>query len=269
MPDTIEDVEVEDRVSGTQESKDSKTGDNEIPLPKTSNKSGASSDGPEIDWETNSFAANITDQPTIDSKAAESDDIKAEEPSDKEKDAYMKDELDGDDSGKLSLEDLKLTAELVIELFDAVNSTAVGAWTKEKAERFELTATKRKTLTTILAKAFYRYQAKLGPIAALVIASLLYFGMTWKMGWDIKKAKKLDAEQEAIEKRKAKNMARKQAFRNIISSAIGQQTVSLKEIAKRMGRQTKDIKQHIKIMCDNGELFADHTKGIVQYRIAD
>jgi len=93
--------------------------------------------------------------------------------------------------------------------------------------------------------------------------------MTWKVGWDIRKEKQKTAEELAVEKRKAQNRAKKEAFRNIISAAIGQELVSLKDIANRMGKETKAIKRDIKIMCDQGVLFADHSKAVVQYRIAE
>jgi hypothetical protein len=225
-------------------------------------------EGVKIVWGTQSYQADFSTK-TADASQKKTNDLPAdsdvEKPTDQEIDAYMR---DSHEEEKLSLEDLRITAELVVELVDAVNSTAIGAWTKESSERFELENDKKRTLVTLLTKVFYIYQTKLGPLAGLVIAALLYFGMTWKAGWDVKKVKKEDEERKAIEERKARNRERIQKHRNRITSAIGLESLPMKKIATKMGVQVTEIKEHLKDMCDKGELFADHSEAIVKYKLA-
>lgn len=224
-------------------------------------------DSVKIVWGDQSFQSDFSTK-TADASQKKTNDLpdgEVEKPTDQEIDAYMRDTQEEE---KLSLEDLRITAELVVELVDAVNSTAIGAWTKESSERFELENNKKRTLVTLLTKVFYIYQTKLGPLAGLVIAALLYFGMTWKAGWDVKKIKKEDEERKAIEDRKAKNRERIQKHRNKITSAIGLESLPMKKIASKMGVNTTEIKEHLKDMCDKGELFADYSEPIVKYKIA-
>jgi len=264
-PKEQEQIQEEKQSKKTAEKKSS----NKTFEPQSSND-GVGEDGIQWDFSGTDFSELVNDQPPTSTATkadgdgtGEDEEITAEDEA-----AYLRGELD-EEEPQLSIEDLKVTAELVIELVDALNSTAVGAWTKEPAERFELTGSKKKTLIGILARVFFQYQAKLGPLAALIIASLLYFGMTWKAGWDIKKEKQEDAAKADLERRRKKQREKADKFRNKILAAVGPENITLKEIAKRMGKETVHIKRHIKILCDQGLLFADHSQGLVKYRLGE
>ena len=218
----IEDAEVIEDDSADQQSQEkTSSGPRGDYKPKESNTDLGEDD---IVWSDNDVT-DMLDEPPLQStaQAAEEDIV---EPTAEEKAAYMNGEYEEEEE-KLSLEDLRVTAELVIEMVDALNSTAVGAWVKEPSSTFELTEAKKKTLTGLLAKVFFRYQAKLGPVASLVIAMLLYFGMTWKMGWDIKKSKEEAAAQKIKEERQKKLQEKKERFRNRILAAIDIEKLSL------------------------------------------
>lgn len=244
-------------------------GKNSVPTPK----SGGGEDtheGVAIDWGDNSdFISQVTAAPTKEStaEAARPHEELSDEPTAAEKKEFLESDFNADEEG-LSEEDLFITAELVIEMFDGFNSIGVGAFAKEPSHKFELESSKKKTLTALLAKVFYRYQAKMGPVAALVIAALLYFGMTWKMGYDIRKEKKEDAAKAAIQAKKEKQRKRKEGFRNQILAAVDIESITLKEMGKRMNIDPPKLKDHVKTLCEQGLLFADHSKPIIHYRQA-
>ena len=119
--------------------------------------------GVKIEWAPNSFAEDILKTKTKESTAKPVDTPTAggdeEEPSEEEKRAYMAGEMDKAQE-PMTIEELMEVAELVIDLLDALNSTAVGAFAGEKADKFQLPASQRKRLAGFLARVFFKYQVR-------------------------------------------------------------------------------------------------------------
>lgn len=273
--DDIEDAEVIDKPNPADTQGSEPGGGGSGPDPKTENVTSGDQLGDNIDiqWGDNDFAETLMNQKTSQSSAAIDEAMGTgpsadgeEQLTPEELDAYMKGEYD--DDGLMSIEDLMVTAEFVIEFLDAANSSGVSWFSGEKASQFELEKSKKKTLTTLLAKVFYKYQVKLGPVATLIFAAILYFGMTWKAGWDIKKEKKEEAIRVENEKRKELQRKKLEAYRNRIMATIGVSSMSLKDIAEKMGQDQKSIKQHVEVLLNQGLLWADHSKQFVQYQAA-
>ncbi len=241
------------------------------PLPKEGSTSGAGENGAPLDWGDNEDVVKaFINTPTKESSAESAEPhLEGDGKSTEEEDAYIRGEGDNEEEEQMSISDLKDAAGLCIELIDGLNSIGVGAFAKESASKFELTGSKKKMLTVQLAKVFFKYQAKVGPLATLIIGLLLYLGMTWRMGWEVRKEKQVAAEQKDIDARKEKNRAKKEAFRNKIMAAVGVEQITLKEIGERMGDNPGKIKPEVNILCGNGLLFADHSKAIIHYRIAE
>lgn len=248
----------------------------DIPEPKASTATDTQNiAGVKFNWAPNDYAEDLLKKKPVDSKA-DPIDTKAgtvtngdiEEPSEEEKRAFLAGEMDKQQE-PMTVEELMEVAELVIDLLDAINSTAVGAFAGEKPDKFQLPATQRKRLAGFLARVFFKYQVKMGPVAGLIIAALLYFGLVWKMGWDVKKDKKIEAERKAIEDQQAKNRERKNAFRNKIIATMGIERVTLKKLADRLGLEDSVIKPELELMQNLGLIKADHSEVPVRYSITD
>lgn len=226
--------------------------------------------GIKFNFSPNDVAKDILSKKPAESTAEAVDEGKSEkteEPTEEEKRAYIAGELD-EAQKPMTVEELMEVSELVIDLIDTINSTAVGAFAGEKASKFELEASKRKRLAGFLARVFFKYQVKMGPVAGLVIAALLYFGLTWKMGYDIKKEKKIDAERKAADDQKEKNRQRKDAFRNKVIAQLGDEHLTLKKLSDRMGLTAEGIKPEIELMLNLGTIKADHSDGPIKYSLA-
>ncbi len=244
------------------------------PTPEKDPGGATAGEGVNINWGDNddvvkSFIAQPSKQSTAED--AEAALASGAEGSAEDEAAYIRGEFD-DENGEddmLDEKDLLLAAELVIELIDGLNSIAVGAFAKESASRFELEASKKKKLALILAKVLYKYQAKVGPLATLILALLLFMGMQWRLGFEVRKEKKDEAERKAIEARKEKTRKRKEAMRNKIMAAIGMELITLKEISERMGENAGKIKPALQELCGMGLVFADHKKPIIHYKLAE
>lgn len=245
----------------------------ETPLPDSKSSQEIKGDGVQLDW------GDIDDDDVINAfmhkqtrpSSAESAEphLDSSEASEAEVMAEIRGENDDEEEEGLDEKDLLLAAELCIEMVDGLNSIAVGAFAKEPASTFELEGSKKKKLAILLAKVFYRYQAKVGPLATLILGLLLYLGMTWRMGYEVKKDKQAEAQKKAIEERKEKNRQKKEQFRNTILAAVGVEHLTLKDIAERMGANAGKIKPEIQVLCGQGLLFADHSKAIIHYRLAE
>ena len=230
--------------------------------------------GVKLNWAPNDYAEDLLKKRPVDSKA-ESIDTKAgtitggeQEPTEEEKRAYLAGEMDKQQE-PMTVEELMEVAELVVDLLDALNSTAVGAFAGEKADKFQLPASQRKRLAGFLARVFFKYQVKMGPVAGLIIAALLYFGLVWKMGWDVKKEKKIEAERKAVEEQQAKNKQRKEAFRNKIIATMGVERLTLKKLCDRLGLEANTVKPELELMLNLGLIRADHSEAPVRYSITD
>ncbi len=228
--------------------------------------------GIKFNWAPNDFAKDLMSKKPAESKAAPIDQnlpgAAEEEPTEEEKRAFISGELD-EQQTPMTVEELMEVAELVIDILDTINSTAVGAFAGESAAKFELEASKRKRLAGFLARVFFKYQVRMGPVAGLILAALLYFGLTWKMGWDVKKEKKIDAEKKAADDQRAKNKARKDAFRNKIIAGFGVEKLTLKKLSERMGLSAEALKPEIEVMLNLGTLRADHSETPIKYSITD
>ncbi len=227
--------------------------------------------GVKWNWAPNDFAKDLMNKKPVESKAAAIDQNlpgAEEEPTEEEKRAFISGELD-EQQTPMTVEELMEVAELVIDILDTINSTAVGAFAGESAAKFELEASKRKRLAGFLARVFFKYQVRMGPVAGLILAALLYFGLTWKMGWDVKKEKKIDAEKKAADDQRAKNKARKDAFRNKIIAGFGVEKLTLKKLSERMGLSAEALKPEIEVMLNLGTLRADHSETPIKYSITD
>ena len=299
--DKIEDADVLERnpkdegeeatASGSEETADKKTTDKEADPEKTEPKKKASSkkstptpekdpggsttgENIKLNWGDNDdVVKSFISQPTKESTAEDAEAALANnaEGSAEDEAAYIRGDFDDEDGedDMLDEKDLLLAAELVIELVDGLNSISVGAFAKESASKFELEASKKKKLALILAKVLYKYQAKVGPLATLILALLLFMGMQWRLGFEVRKEKKEEAEREAIAARKEKTRKRKEAMRNKIMAAIGMELITLKEISERMGENGGKIKPALQELCGMGLVFADHKKPIIHYKLAE
>lgn len=246
-------------------------GSNHIPEPlKLTESNTQNIGGVKFAWAENNVSEQMlkTKAPFSEAKPAEEIHAEEQEPTEEEKRQYLAGEFDKEQE-PMTLEELMEVAELLIDLVDAVNSTAVGAWVKEKPDQFQLPSTQRKRLAGFLAKVFYKYQVKMGPVAGLIIAAVLYFGLVWKAGWDIKKEKKIEEERKAIEEQKAKNRAKKEAFRNKINATLGVERLTLKTLSERMGMTEEAIKPELELMINIGTIKGDHSDLPVKYSIAE
>lgn len=223
----------------------------------------------DVVWGDNSFAENLFQQPTKQSEA-ESDepDLGDFEPTEEEKREYLANTV-GEEDSQMTVKELMSVAEFGIEFVDALNSNAVRWYAKEKkSDQFELETSKKKRLATMLAKVLYIYQVKMGPITGLVLAALLYFGLTWKKGHEVRKSNLELEQQKILERRKERAMKQREAMNNRIISHIAVEALTLKEIAERTGKKAETIKKYLKRLVDNGQIIADHSEGIAKYESA-
>lgn len=156
--------------------------------------SGSSAAPVEIDTDTDDYAANLMMQQSRARSTSNHADPNDDSEKSEENEAKLENEIKNlakDEEEQMSVADLYYMAEFIIELIDTFSSEGAKWYSgEESAEKFELPSVKKKKLAKLLAAVLYKYQVKLGPVAALAFMAIFYFGGVWRTAHQIRNKKK-------------------------------------------------------------------------------
>lgn len=222
-----------------------------------------------VEYQPNDYAKNLAAANTGTSSAPLEEDEEgknASGPSEKKSSGDSEEEQDGEE---WSEEDLRDGAEFTIEFLDAISANACKAIAKEEdPTQFELTPNQKSRLTKILTRIFIKYQVKMGPMAALILALLMYFGLNFKDAYSIRMKKKTDEEEKQQQLHKQKKKQQQQKIQTVMMAKLGEKELTLSELSGKMKMDEKMVRKMLKSFADQDLIVVNDTEMPNKYKVA-
>ena len=222
----------------------------------------------EVEFESNDYSKKLAQASTGTSSAPPVDD---DEDDDDATDSNTKttENANGEDEPEWSEEDLKVGAEFAIEFLDAISANACKAIAQEEdPAQFELTIGQKGRLTTILVKVFQKHQVKMGPMSALILAIIMYFGLNFKDAYSIRMKKKTEEEKKIKQANFQKRKVQQQKLQTTMISKLGESELTLSELSQKMKMKETAVRKYLKSLAEQDLIVINDTTVPNKYKVA-